>query len=277
MAVAHAQPSTDRPTLEYLLHRGPHEVASGDLAPTGIPGLLFAPQTGPRCPAVVFGHGYLQPVRRYAPLLRFLASWGFVAIAPATERGPLPSHTGLALDMRRALEGVLTAKIGRGRVTVDPHRLAVAGHGIGGGAAVLAAQAAPRAVTAVVTVAAAPVRPSAVLAAADVTAPGLHLVGDGDRFAGDEEGGAALAAAWGGPVQLRSIRRAGHLAFTDGKHWTSTLAGEKPSAAAMRTVASATAAFLMLHTAGHDQLAEEVAAAASLAGAKLVEPVATGG
>jgi pimeloyl-ACP methyl ester carboxylesterase len=251
-------PSSARPTLEYLRHRGPSDVVAGDLSGIGMHGLVFAPFTGPRRPAVVLGHGYLQPVSRYAGTLRFLASWGFVAAAPATEGGILPSHSGLALDLSRTLDRLADAKLHNGRVTVDAKRLAVVGHGIGGGAAVLAAAARMPAVQATATIFASPTSPSAVAAAAGVTTPGLHLVGGADRIADQDSDGEALARAWGGPVQLRRIKRAGHLAVTEGRHFTSRLLGDQPSRSATATIRLLVTAFLLLHLDGQDQWADEL-------------------
>ncbi len=251
-------PSSSRPTLEYLRHRGPHDVVTGDLTGIGMEGLVFAPFTGPRCAAVVLGHGYLQPVRRYANTLRFLASWGFVAAAPATEGGILPSHSGLALDLSRTLDRLADAKLHNGRVTVDPQRLAVMGHGIGGGAAVLAAAANAPAVQATVTVFASSTSPSAVAAAPRVTTPGLHVIGGSDSLADPRSDGRALARAWGGPVELRRVERARHLAFAEGKHLTSRLLGDEPSRAVTATIRTVVTAFLLLHLAGQDQLADEL-------------------
>lgn len=251
-------PSSSRPTLEYLRHRGPYDVVAGDLSGIGMRGLVFAPFTGPRVPAVVLGHGYLQPVSRYAGTLRFLASWGFVAAAPATERGILPSHSGLALDLSRTLDRLADAKLHKGRVTVDAKRLAVMGHGIGAGAAVLAAAAGMPAVQATATIFASPTSPSAVAAAARVTTPGLHLVARSDEIADPDADGEALARAWGGPVQLRRVNRAHHLAFAEGKHFTSRLLGDQPSRSATATIRLLVTAFLLLHLDGQDQLAEEL-------------------
>src|SRR5699024_7318571 len=75
--------------FEELSHPGPHEVRRGDLALVGLPGVVFTPRQGLNLPAVVFGHGWMQPPGRYQDLLRHLASWGIVAAAPATHGGPL--------------------------------------------------------------------------------------------------------------------------------------------------------------------------------------------
>jgi pimeloyl-ACP methyl ester carboxylesterase len=250
--------SSEHPSMEYLSHRGPYRVAAGEMDEIGLPGIVFAPETGPRCPAVVWAHGYLQPVGRYAGTLRYLASWGFVAAAPAVEGGPLPSHAGLALDVSRTLDCLADTKLGGGRVTVDHTRMAVAGHGIGGGAAVLAARAAAPPVSAVVTVFATETSPSAVAAASTVMVPALHLVAAKDGIASASAGGAALAHAWGGQAQLRRVKGATHLAIAEGKHWTATLTGEDAVARTQRSIRTLTTAFLMLHTAGHGQLADEM-------------------
>ena len=252
-------PSAERPSIDYLTHLGPHEIAAGELTEIGLRGIVFAPQTGPRVPVVVLGHGYLQPVDRYAPLLQFLASWGFVAAAPATEGGLLPSHAGLALDIARTADRLAETKLNNGRVTVDPGRIAVIGHGIGGGAAVLAAAAGAVPVRATATMFASATSPSAVAAAAGVATPGLHLVGSADTVATRDTGGEAIARAWGGPVQLRRIRGATHLSVVAGRHFTSTLLGDRGSRAVRRAVATTVTAFLLLHLGGHSQLAEALA------------------
>lgn len=268
--------SSDRPSMEYLKYMGPNMVSVGDLSAIGMPGVVFAPVTGPRCPAVVFGHGWLQPVGRYADTLRYLASWGFVAAAPDTEAGPVPSHAGLALDLARTLDRLAEAKLGGGRVTVDRSRLALAGHGIGGGAAVLAAASGAPRVRAVVTVSAAETSPSAVIAATEVRAPGLHIVGGKDDISPAPSNGEAIARAWGGPVQLRRLKGAKHLSLPEGAHWTSILVGDGDSKGTQKSVRTLMTAFLLLHVAGQDQLAE--AMDGKLAGTTpvdLIPPAAT--
>lgn len=249
--------SIERPSMEYLRFLGPHPVAVGDLAVTGTPGMVFAPTTGPRLPAVVFAPGWLQPVGRYANTLRYLASWGFIAAAPQVGRGPVPSHSGMALDLSRTLAQLAQAKLGGGRVTVDRNRMALVGHGIGGGAAVLAA-AQDSSVRAVATVTAAQTSPSAVLAAGEVTVPGLHMVGDKDDMSPAKENGERIARAWAGPVQLRIIKGAKHLSLAEGKHWTTALTGDGDEKDTQRVARLLITAFLLIHLAGQDQLAEEL-------------------
>ena len=144
----------DRPSLEYLAHPGPHRVAAGNLADGGLPGLVFAPVAGRALPLVAISHGWLQPAHRYADTMRYLASWGLVVVAPDTQKGPVPSHGDMALDLAAALHLVAQSSLAGGRVRVDSERLGLIGHSIGGGAAVLAA-AAESDIGAVVTVTAA--------------------------------------------------------------------------------------------------------------------------
>lgn len=251
--------SAEHPSLEYVRHRGPYQVRSGNIDATGIPGIIFTPETAPRAPIVILGHGYLQPVARYEYLLRHLASWGFIAVAPATEQGLLPSYAGLARDMTDCVRLLHDAKLARGRVTVDADRVSFIGHGTGGGAAVLAA--AQHRAQAVVTIAAATVRPSAVEAARQVGAPGLHIVAQRDRISRAAAGGRALALAWGNDdVQVRQLKKASHLAIAAGKHWTSKFLGEKSSKKAQQAVLTTVTAFLLRYGAGHQQLAPEITA-----------------
>ncbi len=251
--------SSARPSMEYLRHLGPHRTSVGDLTAIGMPGVVFAPVTGPRCPAVVFGHGWLQPVGRYADTLRHLASWGFVAAAPgSSRRGPVPAPGAAALDLARTLDRLAEAKLGGGRVTVDRFRLGVVGHGMGGGAAVLAAASRTPPVKAVVTMFATRTAPSAVQAAGAVLVPGLHLIGADDKLASRDSDGEAIAAAWAGPVQLRRVPGARHLSMAEGAHWTSFLLGDPGVPRVQQTVRTLATAFLMLHVGGHDPLAEEM-------------------
>lgn len=245
----------DRPSMDYLAHLGPHRVATGSLIPAGLPGLVFAPVAGRGLPVVGLSHGWLQSAGRYADTMRYLASWGVVVVAPDTQRGPVPSHGEMAQDLVRAMRVVVDGRVGNGRVRADGDKLGVLGHSIGGGAAVLAA-AAETSIKAVVTVTAAATRPSAVEAATRVHVPGLHLIGaDDDIAAGD---GRAIAAAWAGPAQLRTVSGASHLGLAEGSDWTSKITGsgdEKKTQQVTRLLATA---FLLRHLTDAEQLADEL-------------------
>lgn len=246
--------STARQLFAELSRPGPHEVLRGELALVGLPGTVCTPRAGLGLPAVVFGHGWLQPAGRYHGLLRHLATWGIVTAAPNTQRGPLASHRLLAGDLHTALDVCAGVRLGDGDISVDPARLGLAGHSTGGGAAVLAAADDER-VRAVATVATAEVRPSALDAAARCAMPGLHLVGGRDLIAPVAGHAEALADMWAGSVRLRTIPKASHLGFTEGRHWSQLLLDGKPQRATHRTAQALLTAFFLVHLAGERRFA----------------------
>jgi dienelactone hydrolase len=238
-----------RHAVEELSRPGPHAVASGDLAAVGMPGVVFTPRSGLGLPAIAFGHGWLQPTSRYDELLRHLASWGVVVAAPATQLNVLASHSQFATDLRTALDLCTTVRLGDGAISVDPRKLGLAGHGMGGGCAVLAAAADNRC-RAVVTLALAETLPSAVAAARNCTMPGLHVVGDNDLLAPAVGHAEPVARAWAGPVQVRTLPKASHLGFTAGSHWTDLLMGTGPELRTRQLSRALTTAFLLSHLTG---------------------------
>jgi dienelactone hydrolase len=223
---------------------GPHEVMRGELALVGLPGLLYTPRSGFGLPALAFGHGWLQPATRYRDLFRHLASWGFVVAAPATQRGPLPSHRLYAADLRTALDVCTGVRLGDGEISVDPDRLGIAGHSTGGGAAVLAAAEDSR-VRAVATIAPAETRPSAVTAAERCAMPGLHLACAEDLIAPPVAHAEPIAEAWQGPVSLRTLPKASHLGVTEGRHWSQLLLDGKAERATQRAARAMLTAFFL--------------------------------
>ena len=252
-----AKASIESPTMDYLSHLGPYRTSSGDLALAGMAGVIFAPVSGQDLPVVAFAHHWLQPANRYVGTLRYLASWGIVAVAPRTERGPLPSYTGLANDLPTALDLISHSRLADRAVSIDANKMGVAGHGTGGGAAVLAAAQNPM-IKAVVTVNAANVVPSAETAAGLCVMPGLHLAGGKDRITPPQANSELIARAWAGPVQFRTISAAAHLGLAEGKHWTGTLLGEESSRATQRIARSLMTGFFLQHLNGQEQLADEL-------------------
>jgi dienelactone hydrolase len=255
--MARTDPAVRR-TAEELSQPGPHAVARGDLTAAGIPGVVFTPQSGLGLPAVAFGHGWLQPTSRYEELLRHLATWGVVAAAPATQRGALASHRQFAIDLRTVLDVCVGVRLGDGDISVDPDKLGLVGHGMGGGCAVLAASpgASPGAATgaatdnrcrAMVTLALAETLPSAVTAARGCTMPGLHLAGGKDLLAPAVGHAEPVTRAWAGPVQLRTLPKASHLGFTAGPHWSDLLLGSSPESGTRRISRALVTAFLLRH------------------------------
>lgn len=244
--------SKPKQLLEQLSFPGPHEVLRGDLALVGLPGVVFTPRAGLGLPAVAFGHGWLQPPGRYRDLLRHLASWGIVAAAPATQLGPLPSHRLLASDLRSTLDIVSGVRLGPDGISVDPAKRGLAGHSTGGGAAVLAAAESGPQVKAVATVAAAQTIPPATTAARDIHVPGMHLAADEDLVAPARGNAESIARAWGGPVQLRTLRKSSHLGVTEGMHWSQPLLHGKPHRATQRVVRALFTAFFLTELTGED-------------------------
>lgn len=241
-----------REAVARLADRGPHEVLRGDLGMIGVPGVVFAPVEGLGLPAVAFGHDWLQPVARYAALLRHLASWGFVVAAPDSQRGALPSHARFAADLRTALDVCVGVRLGDGRISVDGRRTALAGHGIGGGAALLAGAETAR-LAAVVTLAAAQTRPSTLDDARRVTAPTLHIAAGRDTVVPPAGHAELLAAAAGGPVWLRTLRKAQHSGFLDGRHWSDLLLTGGPSARTRQLTRALVTAFLLRYLTDEDR------------------------
>ena len=248
-------PSIKRPTLEYFAYRGPNRVAIGDLAPAGLPGLIFAPTSGRRCPIVAFGHGWLQSADKYSDTMRYLASWGIIVVAPNTHRSLFSSQQGLGLDLSRALRMVAYGELGAGRVRGDLRRMGVIGHSTGGGAAALAA-ARDDQIKAVVTVTAAETKPSAIQAAGRVEAPSLHLIGSKDDWA--ESDGAKIARSWGGPAQLRMVKGTGHLGLAEGKSFINGILGADSDKRVQQATRMLASAFFIRHLTDADQLADEL-------------------
>jgi dienelactone hydrolase len=239
--------------VERLSRPGPHTVLRGDLGMVGLRGVVFAPEEGLGLPAVAFGHDWLQPPERYADLLRHLASWGIVAAAPGSHRGPLPSHAGFAADLRSTLQVCTKARLGVGRISVDDRRTAFAGHGIGGAAALMAAQGHPP-VAAVVTIAVAQTHAAVHDAASAVTVPVLHLAAGRDTVTPAAGNAEPVAAAAGGPVWLRTIDKASHTGFLEGTHWSDFVLSGSPNAKTRRITRALVTAFLMHHLLGEDRV-----------------------
>jgi dienelactone hydrolase len=230
---------------------GPHQVLRGDLGMVGIPGVVFAPAAGLGLPALAFGHDWLQPAQRYADLLRHLASWGIVTAAPDSHRGVLPSHARFAADLRTTLEVCAGVRLGDGKISVDARRTALAGHGIGGGAALVAAAGQPR-VAAVVTIAVAQTRPSALDASRAITVPALHVAAGKDTVVPAAGHAEPIAAAAGGPVWLRTLTKASHTGFLDGSHWSDVVLSGSPDAKTRRVTRALVTAFLLQQLCGDD-------------------------
>ncbi len=236
-----------------LSRPGPHVVLRGDLGMVGIPGVVFAPSEGLGLPAVAFGHDWLQPAERYADLLRHLASWGIVAAAPDSHRGALPSHARFAADLATTVDVCAGVRLGDGKISVDARRSALAGHGIGGGAALVAASTHQR-VAAVVTLAVAQTRPSALDAARAIKVPTLHIAAGKDTVVPAAGHAEPIADAAGGPVWLRTLKKASHTGFLGGSHWSDLLLSGSPDAKTRRLTRALVTAFLLRELCGEHRV-----------------------
>ncbi len=214
----------------------------GNLAIAGQPGVVYTPESGLSLPAVVFGHGWLTGAANYRELLEHLASWGIVAAAPDTERGPIPSHLDLATDLLTTLDICTGVRLGDGTISVHPDRLALAGHGMGAGAAVIAA--AQRRVAAVIALFPAPTAPAAEPLAADIDAPALILAGSTDIDAVSSNA-VPLASAWYGPTILRQIDGASHNGIVEGRRTLAAFGVGKHEAKTSRTTRALLTGYLL--------------------------------
>ncbi|WP_291313176.1 dienelactone hydrolase family protein [Corynebacterium sp. UBA2622] len=201
--------------LSDLSQRGPHRVLEGDLGYTGLPGKVYAPAEGHNLPAVAFGHDWMRGVAEYRDTLRHLASWGIVAAAPETETGFSPDHAGFSADLETTLQILAGVRLGNGNITVSPGKLGLAGHGMGGGAAVLAAVNNAK-LAAVAAVYPAATAPSSVEAARNLFAPGMIIGPDSDSDAIFDPGNpAALAYNWAGDVVYRVVKKGNQQSFAE--------------------------------------------------------------
>ena len=142
---------------------------------------------------------------------------GYVVIAPDSETGRFPSHARLAGDLNRSLRWLSaqsatgTRDVPRGKV--DGTRLAVAGHSMGGGVALLAATR-NRSVDTVFTLAAAETRPRASVAVRGLRVPSLFVVGSDDRIV-PAAGTAVMFRRAPSPTLLASITGGSHCGFME--------------------------------------------------------------
>ena len=236
-----------RTLFATLTRRGPHQVLRGDLGFAGIAGAVYTPASGFHLPGVAFGHDWLTDSDNYTGTLEHLASWGIVAAAPDTQRGPVPSVLTLAHDLGATLDVITGVRLGPGQISVDPDTLGLAGHGFGAAAAVLAAagQAPAKAVAAVFP---AVTKPSAETAAAQLTIPGLVLASPDDAPSLRTDA-LEVAAAWDGAV-LRVVKKANSAGLAEKRRLTRLLGFPGSSDETQKTVRALLTGFLLFHLTG---------------------------
>jgi dienelactone hydrolase len=265
-----------RKLFAALTRRGPHRVLRGDLAFAGLPGVVFTPESGLNLAAVAFGHDWLTGVDRYLGTLEHLASWGIVAAAPDTERGLAPSAASLAFDLGTTLDIVAGVRLGSGKISVQPTKVGLVGHGFGGSAAVLAAvQSAgkpgftPKTAAAVFPTITKP--PVEELAPA-LTIPGLILSAPGDPLT-LRSNAFALWRAWDGAV-LRIVKKAKPAGFAEGRRLTGVVGLPTSDRKTQKSVRALLTGYLLYQLAGDKTYRDFADPDAQLPNTERVDPEA---
>jgi hypothetical protein len=80
--------------------------------------------------------------------------------------------------------------------------------------------------------------------------PGLHVTAGADLVAPAVGNASLIAAAWAGPVQVRELPKAGHLGFTEGRHWSQLLLPGKAERRTQRLSRTLLTAFFLTHLTG---------------------------
>ncbi|MFF4659039.1 alpha/beta hydrolase family protein [Streptomyces sp. NPDC001381] len=228
-----------------------------------------APVAAGTHPGLAFGHGFFQAITQYESLLKHYASWGVITVAPKSQGGLFPSHSAFADDLNAALTWLTTQNSTAGSRfagAVSTSRLAVSGHSMGGGAALVAAGRNP-AVKSVTTLAAAETNPSAVSASGSLSIPVQYVGGSADSIAGVADNQQKMYDAKPSATQLRVITGGFHCGFEDSSGFGCD-SGTITRAAQLKLTYGVTTAWL-LYTLGVDtSLYDQVwgSAAQNLAG-----------
>jgi dienelactone hydrolase len=134
----------------------------------------------------VFGHGFAMAWDAYRPIYDSLAGRGFVVALPRTEGSiiPAPSHNDFGKDLALVSERMVNLNTVSTSLFFQKlnGRRAIGGHSMGGGSTYLANQY-TSGVNCYFTFAAAETNPSAISAAANMTAPSLVIAGSLDCVA----------------------------------------------------------------------------------------------
>lgn len=179
----------------------------------GAVGVYDTANTGP-LPLVVLGHATATPVSHYLSLAGDLAASGLLVVLPDTEPGFTGDQDALAHDMVAVARAVLDRQPEVPGAWPQPSgRWALAGHSLGGGAAVLAAtRSQPDALVLMAPQERA--RPSMIAVADQVMAPVLLLSGTLDCITPPQDHHDPLFQALGAtPRVLASLLGGGHCGF----------------------------------------------------------------
>ncbi len=135
-------------------------------------------------PVIVFGHGFAMQVGAYPNFWNEYVPQGYIMVFPTTEGGtifPPPDHGAFGEDLRFLVDEMQA----EGQNSASPfyqavaNRSAIMGHSMGGGASFLASSGFAN-VDCVIGLAPAETDPSAITAAANITAPVLIFSGTSD-------------------------------------------------------------------------------------------------
>jgi len=239
---------------------GPFAVATFTITiPRGrgtMKGIIYRPLStdstlGPH-PAVIFGHGYFAGAGRYDSICRRLASHGFYVLVPANpDPGLFRSLAPAADDMRAARE--FLDSLGRmPDMNLDPQRVALAGHSMGGGAAFLDAQRdTTGSVKAVVGLA--PYRISRQIQPESLHVPALIIAGSNDRSAPAAVARRQFFEPCPAPSYYGLVRAGGRNGFLDVTSWIEDRFEPFDRVVQLKAVRAIMTAFLQVYLAGDER------------------------
>jgi len=143
--------------------------------------VAFAAGISGKVPSIAFGHGFVMAWSAYQNIWEAVVPAGYIIAFPKTEGSFSPSHDAFGKDLSFVLSQI--AILGNTPTSVLYNKVdtmtCVMGHSMGGGAAHLAA-AADGSIKAIATLAPAETTPSAITAAATITAHTLVIAGQND-------------------------------------------------------------------------------------------------
>lgn len=143
-----AEPSDAGAALEDFATPGPYTVENLSFT-SGVPVSCRAPVGRTNGPAVLLNHGFQIAASNYLGWAAHLASWGFVACSVDYEAGFVANHAASAAQIQAVFDAVVAGSVSALAGRVDPARVALLGHSLGGKLSFLVASDRP-AVAAVV-------------------------------------------------------------------------------------------------------------------------------
>jgi dienelactone hydrolase len=219
-------------------------------------GIVYRPlsddSTSGSRPAVVFGHGWLAAASRYDSICRRLASHGFYVLVPASpDPGLFRSREPAADDMQYALE--FLDSLGRmPGIDLDPHRVALVGHSMGGGAAFLdALRDTTGSVKAVAGLA--PYRISEQTYPESLGVPAMVIAGGNDRSAPAATVRREFYEPCPAPCYYVLVRAGGHNGFLDLTSWIEDRFEPFDRVVQLKATRAYLTAFLQVYLAGDER------------------------